>query len=261
MMTFFEPGDRRNFLLLRCLPVVLAGPLIFWLSGGLSSPTWILLAKTGMQLFVQKGESLATLLLPLCILLLQALLLIACWIGYLWLIVRIIMDFKGLVSAQPAVSGFQSLQAPPPAVQPPRVPARSSAPAYPPSAGNPHLPLPVAFGADSPTQPAPHRLAQAAPTHFAIPSDPYAVNSADVLVFNPFEAMAGGGEQPAISDSPPDGEEKIDEVPAPPEEPQFLYGNPFETRLPELFHEDEDLKRIIEEQGHPIDQPPKDQHK
>ncbi len=254
--------------------------LLAWLSVGLSPSTWWLLIQIIRQINVLWARQGASILGMLLLLVIQSLLLLSAWIVLIWVALRessrLYALLPGIAKPIPvtpvAVTAPQPMQDSPMPVRPDlpvtASPVQSSLIEQPagvqsqhfrktqmaPLKGTAQMPQ-ITHVSEVPTQynvspafdvPGPQNEAVMFPVqdHMqqvkideAVVNNPFTVHENVMEAFlqeNPLKKAEGSLEQMRLADEP---------------EQKFVFGDPFEGPLPDVFEHDADLKRSVDQQG------------
>ncbi len=266
-----QPSTPIRYLLRSWLPIIIVGIIIFYLSGGFPPTVWILLSQMLSRWKTLQATQGSAVFIPLCILVVQCVLLLIAWSMLLVVIVREVSSLRKQQDQTKSARlqmGYQAVgNTSAPAVATPPLPANQVATPHNPWYDQVSSPL-----APDPTQ-AKNRGLRV--EEDALDNNPF---SSDLLIqaqaksrglrvdteqpdgmpANPFEDDTLTPTQTksrsvrisqaadnlfdlfSESDKPADEEEPADEEDAP-----FVYGNPFEGELPEVFRYDMDLRKSV----------------
>ncbi|GCF06805.1 hypothetical protein [Dictyobacter arantiisoli] len=278
-----EPASTREQLAVRLGIIFLAAVLIIWLSGGFPPTVWTLLIKIFLYWNVYWSTKHNGLGVPLIILIIQSLLLLVAWI---LLIVSVVREIRGFLSPEDysspiePVPAVQAVQTPEPAavenvvsrsktarqatqMLPPTPTAtrkRAPAPDATENTGSLRNPFeidtqPTVVKAGTRKQTTAKKSSDASNSRTTkvpepaskayTPRDPFDVQL-DVLDL--FDQAQQSEDDPFSHDKVDIAEEQtIVEEPEQEEPAEFVYGNPFEGPLPEVFEYDADLKRSVDD--------------
>jgi hypothetical protein len=250
-----QVGSLSRQILWRLVPLLLTSLLVLWLSGGFPPTNWQLLAQVLLHPSAYRTTQGASLSEVLTILWVQSLLLLLVWLSLLVLILRALFDLPGRAvhSARPrslsagvalaasAISGGARSK-PDPLKNPFENLARRTPQHGTITLGKPAATKNGAQGAGQMTEraattsrgaagSAPVRAAQAQ----SGPLDPFAVQPDLLDLF--------AGSDPLSAEPAPQFPEAQASSKATP--PEFVFGNPFEGPLPEVFEYDTDLKQSL----------------
>lgn len=288
MRAFFEmdvdsPGDIWRFLIWRGLPVIATGILMLIISGsgGLIPPTWSQLFDLLLHLKTYMvGEGVRAMFWLLMVIM-QALILTIAWIVYIILVIKAVGVFKELLSQMEhshsvALATIGEKQVEILQMEERTRKVLTTQRAYTSSIPKKYSSDPPTYDTDSnpfaieegdrflldqprrrsssqarPPQPPPQvQVQQIQPQLPAPPVTRKAVNpyvAHESPVTNPFTSpgplAAAPPGQPANNIGNTTAHKTRKEA-----APEFIFGNPFESNLPDVFHEDEDLKRSLENQ-------------
>jgi hypothetical protein len=257
----------------RCLPIIGAGVLLLWLSGGMPPAVWQSFFHTFTRVRSMEAGQDGTLLFPLAILAIQSIISGGALVGYTWLVLRelsILLTWSSRMRGDPVPSS----QGVPASVTGSDIRHQSApvrheeefsrvTPVSRLLTGN-HQAIKRVQQDGVPAHPIEKRgqpvYSEQARTHKKQTGQIQLKDSSPVASKAAYsEPVVAAPEDPFdVEDEAPDlvrgegmqeedqhGEEaRLDAL----SEQQFVYGNPFEGPLPDVFHHDDDLKRAVLEQ-------------
>ena len=214
-------------LLMVWLPIIVVGVVIFWLSGGMPPASWLLLIQmlgrwSGLQATLGNGV-----FIPFAIVLVQCLSILLAWVILAFTIWREISVFNTLQAQQRMVDAQKNM-------------ARAE-------------------DAAEPLQSYPEQGVQVMPNEHAMnlfeedlsmqPKNTgiQIVAGGNDAQYDSFDVNKAVFELPAETDESEAGDASAQLHQVEDEETVFVYGNPFDGELPEVFQYDMDLKRGVQD--------------